>query len=164
MDPAERREGLRSVDWLPYIQPARDSEEQNMEAYVKEGQVYFRALRIIKAGEEMLVWYSKDFAQLLNIPELPRVHAEGEQKECVSERGEGEREREKGKKKVIKKEGGERGRRERGGGGRREKERETHTDTQADTQTHRQTRRQADRHTPRQTHRQTEIENNMRKR
>ena len=77
MDPPGRREGLRAVDWLPYIQPARDSEEQNMEAYVKEGQVYFRALRIIKAGEEMLVWYSKDFAQLLNIPELPRVNVNG---------------------------------------------------------------------------------------
>ncbi|KAK7112927.1 hypothetical protein V1264_012301 [Littorina saxatilis] len=74
MDPAGRREGLRAVDWLPYIQPARDSEEQNMEAYLKEGQVYFRALRIIKAGEEMLVWYSKDFAQLLDIPELPRIN------------------------------------------------------------------------------------------
>lgn len=77
MDPAGRREGLRAVDWLPYIQPARDSEEQNMEAYLKEGQVYFRALRIIKAGEEMLVWYSKDFAQLLDIPELPRINGKG---------------------------------------------------------------------------------------
>ncbi|XP_076458616.1 uncharacterized protein LOC143292313 [Babylonia areolata] len=77
MDPGEKRpEGLRSVDWLPYIQPARDSEEQNMEAYLKEGQVYFRSLRIIRAGEELLVWYSKDFAQLLNIPELPRTRVE----------------------------------------------------------------------------------------
>ncbi|XP_025111416.1 PR domain zinc finger protein 8-like isoform X2 [Pomacea canaliculata] len=83
MDPGERREGLRAVDWLPYIQPARDSEEQNMEAYVKEGQVYFRTLRIVRAGEELLVWYSKDFAQLLNIPELPRPPTlEGEQFIC----------------------------------------------------------------------------------
>jgi hypothetical protein len=79
MDPASSGEGLRAVDWLPYIQPARDSEEQNMEAYLKEGQVYFRTLRIIKAGEEMLVWYSKDFAQLLNIPELPRILDKGNQ-------------------------------------------------------------------------------------
>ncbi|KAL8609751.1 hypothetical protein ACOMHN_042790 [Nucella lapillus] len=88
MDPGERRGGgeerYRLVDWLPYIQPARDSEEQNMEAYVKEGQVYFRALRIIRAHEELLVWYSKDFAQLLHIPELPRTQhlEEGEHYIC----------------------------------------------------------------------------------
>lgn len=56
-----------SVTWLPYIRAARTEEEQNMEAYTKNGQIYYRALRIIKAGEELLVWYSKDFCQILGI-------------------------------------------------------------------------------------------------
>ncbi|KAI8794298.1 PR domain zinc finger protein 1 [Biomphalaria glabrata] len=70
VDTEERRGGIRNIDWLPYVSPARDEEEQNMEAYPKEGGVYYRTLRIVKAGEELLVWYSKDFTQLLGVPEL----------------------------------------------------------------------------------------------
>ncbi|XP_071107107.1 zinc finger protein 488-like [Haliotis cracherodii] len=72
LDLSERKEGIKAVDWLPYIHPARNEEEQNVEAYMKEGQVYYRTLRIVKAGEELLVWYSKDFCQLLNIPDVKR--------------------------------------------------------------------------------------------
>ena len=28
--------------WLPYVHPARTQEEQNVEAYVKEGNIYYR--------------------------------------------------------------------------------------------------------------------------
>lgn len=70
VDTEERRDGATAVDWLPYVSPARDEEEQNMEAYLKEGAVYFRTLRIVKSGEELLVWYSKDFSQILGVPEL----------------------------------------------------------------------------------------------
>ncbi|KAH9504044.1 hypothetical protein Btru_067604 [Bulinus truncatus] len=70
VDTEERRGGVRKLDWLPYVSPARDEEEQNMEAYPKEGGVYYRTLRIVKAGEELLVWYSKDFTQILGVPEL----------------------------------------------------------------------------------------------
>ncbi|XP_053379449.1 uncharacterized protein LOC123562157 [Mercenaria mercenaria] len=54
--------------WLPYVHPARTVDEQNMEAYMKDGNIFYRTLRIIRAGEELLVWYSKDFAQILEIP------------------------------------------------------------------------------------------------
>ncbi|KAL4241133.1 methyltransferase [Mactra antiquata] len=54
--------------WLPYVHPARTVDEQNMEAYMKDGNIFYRTLRIIRAGEELLVWYSKDFAQILGIP------------------------------------------------------------------------------------------------
>ncbi|KAK6315620.1 hypothetical protein J4Q44_G00131440 [Coregonus suidteri] len=51
--------------WLRLVQSARSSEEQNLEAYVKNGQLFFRALRTIQKEEELLVWYGKDLAKLL---------------------------------------------------------------------------------------------------
>ncbi|GFO38087.1 PR domain Zinc finger protein 8-like [Plakobranchus ocellatus] len=66
----ELRDGPGALDWLPYVSMARDEAEQNMEAYFKEGGVYYRTLRIVRAGEELLVWYSKDFTHLLGVPEL----------------------------------------------------------------------------------------------
>lgn len=50
--------------WLRLVQSARSSEEQNLEAYVKNGQLFFRALRTIQKEEERLVWYGKDLAKL----------------------------------------------------------------------------------------------------
>ncbi|XP_045078455.1 PR domain zinc finger protein 8 [Coregonus clupeaformis] len=51
--------------WLRLVQSARSAEEQNLEAYVKNGQLFFRALRTILKEEELLVWYGKDLAKLL---------------------------------------------------------------------------------------------------
>ncbi|XP_063065773.1 PR domain zinc finger protein 8 [Engraulis encrasicolus] len=53
--------------WLQLVQPARYADEQNLEAYVKDGQLFFRALRTIKRDAELLVWYKKDLSQLLNL-------------------------------------------------------------------------------------------------
>ncbi|KAK3602464.1 hypothetical protein CHS0354_005933 [Potamilus streckersoni] len=65
-----------AIEWLPYIQPSRTEEEQNMEAYMKDdGKVYYRTLRIIRAKETLFVWYSKDFAQILGIPALKWSYA-----------------------------------------------------------------------------------------
>uniref|UniRef100_A0A4W5M9Q3 PR/SET domain 8a n=1 Tax=Hucho hucho TaxID=62062 RepID=A0A4W5M9Q3_9TELE len=51
--------------WLRLVQSARSAEEQNLEAYVKNGQLFFRALRTIQKEEELLVWYGKDLAKFL---------------------------------------------------------------------------------------------------
>lgn len=56
-----------SCNWLQQVQSARDAEEQNLEAYVKDGQLFFRALRTIKLGSELLTWYKKDLSQLLSL-------------------------------------------------------------------------------------------------
>ncbi|XP_060081399.1 PR domain zinc finger protein 10-like [Ylistrum balloti] len=72
VDPDANVGVARADGWLAYIQPAREEEEQNVEAYMKNGQVFYRTLRIIKAGEELLVWYSKDFCQLIGIPDVRR--------------------------------------------------------------------------------------------
>ncbi|KAG5834249.1 hypothetical protein ANANG_G00259560 [Anguilla anguilla] len=51
--------------WLRLVQSARDGEEQNLEAYVKNGQLFYRSLRRIEKDEELLVWYGKDLTALL---------------------------------------------------------------------------------------------------
>ncbi|XP_037536085.1 PR domain zinc finger protein 8b [Nematolebias whitei] len=51
--------------WLRLVQSARDKEEQNLEAYVKNGQLFYRSLRRIEKDEELLVWYGKDLTDLL---------------------------------------------------------------------------------------------------
>lgn len=72
MNPDEAKELNEPMEWLCYIHPAKTEDEQNMEAYIKEGQIYYRALRMIKPHEELLIWYSKDFAMLIGIPEIQR--------------------------------------------------------------------------------------------
>ncbi|XP_030048340.1 PR domain zinc finger protein 8 [Microcaecilia unicolor] len=51
--------------WLRLVQSARDKEEQNLEAYIKNGQLFYRSLRRIVKDEELLVWYGKELTDLL---------------------------------------------------------------------------------------------------
>uniref|UniRef100_A0A8B9BRA7 PR domain zinc finger protein 8 n=1 Tax=Anser brachyrhynchus TaxID=132585 RepID=A0A8B9BRA7_9AVES len=51
--------------WLRLVQSAREREEQNLEAYIKSGQLFYRSLRRIAKDEELLVWYSKELTELL---------------------------------------------------------------------------------------------------
>ncbi|CAL1615424.1 unnamed protein product [Knipowitschia caucasica] len=51
--------------WLRLVQSSRDKEEQNLEAYVKNGQLFYRSLRRIEKDEELLVWYGKELTELL---------------------------------------------------------------------------------------------------
>uniref|UniRef100_A0A8C9AD09 PR domain zinc finger protein 8 n=1 Tax=Prolemur simus TaxID=1328070 RepID=A0A8C9AD09_PROSS len=51
--------------WLRLVQSARDKEEQNLEAYIKTGQLFYRSLRRIAKDEELLVWYGKELTELL---------------------------------------------------------------------------------------------------
>ncbi|XP_067413483.1 PR domain zinc finger protein 8 [Emydura macquarii macquarii] len=51
--------------WLRLVQSARDKEEQNLEAYIKNGQLFYRSLRRIAKDEELLVWYGKELMELL---------------------------------------------------------------------------------------------------
>lgn len=51
--------------WLRLVQSAREREEQNLEAYIKSGQLFYRSLRRIAKDEELLVWYGKELTELL---------------------------------------------------------------------------------------------------
>lgn len=77
MDLVEMSKRTRALEWLICIPSARNEEEQNMEAYTKGGKVYYRTLRIIKAGEPLFVWYSKDFCHVLHIKDIKRQANQG---------------------------------------------------------------------------------------
>nr|XP_020477244.1 PR domain zinc finger protein 13 [Monopterus albus] len=57
-------------DWIGFIRAARNSQEQNLEAVsdLPGGQIFYRVLREIPAGEELSVWYSNSLAQWYDIP------------------------------------------------------------------------------------------------
>lgn len=58
------------VPWLRLVQAAMDAEEQNTEAYLKGGQLYFRTVRDISQGEELLVWYDEELSHLLGFSDI----------------------------------------------------------------------------------------------
>ncbi|XP_069482453.1 PR domain zinc finger protein 8 isoform X2 [Ambystoma mexicanum] len=57
--------------WLRLVQSARNKEEQNLEAYIKNGQLFYRSLGRIAKDEELLVWYGKELTQLLLLNPTP---------------------------------------------------------------------------------------------
>jgi len=58
------------AEWVPYVQAARDADEQNMEAMIDDGQLYFRVTRTVPANTELLIWYSDKLAARIGVPEL----------------------------------------------------------------------------------------------
>ena len=70
----------RAGEWVPYVQPARDEREQNLEAFLKDGQLHYRSTRTIGIGGEVLVWYCKEMAAALGVPELMPFHIRGTRK------------------------------------------------------------------------------------
>ncbi|XP_018333278.1 probable histone-lysine N-methyltransferase PRDM7 isoform X2 [Agrilus planipennis] len=54
-------------NWMRYVNCARHVKEQNVVAFQYKGQMYYRTVKIIKAGEEMLVYYGEEFANNLGI-------------------------------------------------------------------------------------------------
>lgn len=69
--------GNRLCTWLFYIQSARDESEQNLEVATKQGQLYYRAVRNIKSDEELLVWYSKELADVFQVPDVEEFYDKG---------------------------------------------------------------------------------------
>ncbi|XP_007895159.1 PR domain zinc finger protein 8b isoform X2 [Callorhinchus milii] len=65
VDTSAANSNSEGLMWLRLVQSARDKEEQNLEAYVKNGQLLYRSLRRIDKDEELLVWYGKELSELL---------------------------------------------------------------------------------------------------
>ncbi|KAJ8380487.1 hypothetical protein SKAU_G00012650 [Synaphobranchus kaupii] len=65
VDTSAANSSSEGLMWLRLVQSARDKDEQNLEAYVKNGQLFYRSLRRIEKDEELLVWYGKDLIELL---------------------------------------------------------------------------------------------------
>lgn len=76
-DQENGRNSNKVPSWLPHILPARNPEEQNLEVVVKAGQLYFRASRDIRVGEELRAWFGQDLAEILKLPMIPPTSIDG---------------------------------------------------------------------------------------
>ncbi|XP_073989584.1 uncharacterized protein isoform X2 [Rhodnius prolixus] len=59
-------------NWMRYVRPARNIEEQNLVLHQSDNHLYFSTIRQIKAKEELKVWYSASYARARNLTVLPR--------------------------------------------------------------------------------------------
>ncbi|XP_028852753.1 PR domain zinc finger protein 8b [Denticeps clupeoides] len=78
VDTSAANSSSEGLMWLRLVQSARDRDEQNLEAYVKSGQLFYRSLRRIEKDEELLVWYGKELTELLLLaPGRPPAKSKG---------------------------------------------------------------------------------------
>lgn len=68
--------GSAVPDWIGLIRAARNGQEQNLEAVsdLPGGQIFYRVVREIQAGEELSVWYSNSLANGLTFPQRQLQH------------------------------------------------------------------------------------------
>uniref|UniRef100_A0A665U445 PR domain zinc finger protein 1 n=1 Tax=Echeneis naucrates TaxID=173247 RepID=A0A665U445_ECHNA len=52
-------------NWMRYVNPARSLAEQNLVACQNGRDIYFYTIRPVEPKQELLVWYSREFAQRL---------------------------------------------------------------------------------------------------
>ncbi|XP_041470439.1 histone-lysine N-methyltransferase PRDM9-like [Lytechinus variegatus] len=56
-------------NWMLHVQFARNSEEQNLEAFQFYGDIYFRTTKHVKSGTELRVFYSQDYSKHVGFKE-----------------------------------------------------------------------------------------------
>ncbi|KAL1774808.1 PR domain zinc finger protein 4 [Sigmodon hispidus] len=71
-------------NWMMFVRKARNREEQNLVAYPHDGKIYFCTSQDIPPENELLFYYSRDYAQQIGVPEHPDVHLCNCGKECNS--------------------------------------------------------------------------------
>ncbi|XP_026205249.1 PR domain zinc finger protein 1 isoform X1 [Anabas testudineus] len=56
---------IHRSNWMRYVNPARSLAEQNLVACQNGRDIYFYTIRPVEPKQELLVWYSQEFAQRL---------------------------------------------------------------------------------------------------
>ena len=54
-------------NWMRFVNCARFEDEQNLVAFQYRGEIYYRSMKEVKPGKELLVWYGDEYACNLNI-------------------------------------------------------------------------------------------------
>ena len=72
-------------NWLRFVNCARSEDEQNVSAFQFEGQIFYRTIKSVYPGTELLVWYGDQYASNFGIS----VDAEGESARFEGGRGGG---------------------------------------------------------------------------
>ncbi|XP_042309867.1 PR domain zinc finger protein 1 [Sceloporus undulatus] len=55
-------------NWMRYVNPAHSVQDQNLAACQNGMDIYFYTIKPIPPGQELLVWYCRDFAERLHYP------------------------------------------------------------------------------------------------
>lgn len=61
-------DGYNECNWMAFVRCARHKKEQNMVVFQYHGCIYYRTIKDIPPGHELLVWYDGKYTQLLGIP------------------------------------------------------------------------------------------------
>ena len=59
---------LDKANWMRFVNAAFSVESQNLVACQVGMSIYFYTIKDIEKGQELLVWYSRDFARRLSYP------------------------------------------------------------------------------------------------
>ncbi|XP_067844638.1 zinc finger protein PLAG1-like [Heptranchias perlo] len=57
-------------NWMMFVRPARNLEEQTLVAYQHRGEVYFTTVKSIEPHVELKVWYAADYATFMEAPSV----------------------------------------------------------------------------------------------
>ena len=68
-------------NWMRFVNCARCEDEQNLTAFQFMGEIYYKTLRPVSRGDELLVWYGEEYAKDLGI-----CSSESKRKENLSKR------------------------------------------------------------------------------
>ncbi|GAA6090142.1 histone-lysine N-methyltransferase PRDM9-like isoform X1, partial [Tachysurus ichikawai] len=55
------------ANWMRFVNCSCDNEEKNLVAFQYQGGIFYRCCRPIRPGQELLVWYTKEYAKNLSI-------------------------------------------------------------------------------------------------
>ncbi|XP_072045870.1 uncharacterized protein [Amphiura filiformis] len=58
-------------NWMMFVKLARTEKDQNLVAHQQGGTVYFTSIKTIECGEELYVWYCKDYSVWQGVPIKP---------------------------------------------------------------------------------------------
>ena len=61
-------------NWMRYINYACNEDQQNMIAYQLQSEIYYKTIRTVTSGEELLVWY-KDECGIVLSPHVSKCNS-----------------------------------------------------------------------------------------
>jgi len=61
-------DGRGENTWMSFVCCARHKVEQNLVVFQYHGCIYYRTIKDVHAGKELLVWYDNKYTQLLGLP------------------------------------------------------------------------------------------------
>lgn len=54
-------------NWMRFVNCARHEAEQNLISFQYHGDIYYRTIKHVTPGSELLVWYGEEYAKALGL-------------------------------------------------------------------------------------------------